>query len=85
MNLVDSGKLGEEGSTMKLKTPRAANAPTKKAGNEDNRFRNMENLLRGRIDSHTKDIICADLAMHLDLIATGGRDNRVRIWDYERI
>jgi len=23
--------------------------------------------------------------MHLDLIATGGRDNKVRIWDYERI
>jgi WD40 repeat protein len=23
--------------------------------------------------------------MHLDLIATGGRDNKVRVWDYERI
>lgn len=23
--------------------------------------------------------------MHLDLIATGGRDNIVRVWDYERI
>jgi len=23
--------------------------------------------------------------MHLDLIATGGRDNKARIWDYERI
>lgn len=23
--------------------------------------------------------------MHLDLLATGSRDNKVRIWDYERI
>lgn len=23
--------------------------------------------------------------MHLDLIATGARDNKVRIWDYERL
>lgn len=83
MNLKDSVKMGEE--DQKQKTPRAVNTTSKKQGNEDNRFRNMDNLLRGRTDSHTKDIICADLAMHLDLIATGGRDNRVRIWDYERI
>jgi WD40 repeat protein len=42
-------------------------------------------LLRGRLEAHSKDIICGDLALHLDLIATGGRDNKVKIWDYERI
>jgi WD40 repeat protein len=42
-------------------------------------------LFRGRCEAHTKDIICGDFAMHLDLIATGGRDNKAKIWDYERI
>ena len=46
---------------------------------------NLDNLLRGRAGAHSKDIICGDLAMHLDLIATGGRDRKVKIWDYERI
>lgn len=41
--------------------------------------------LRGRQNAHQKDIICGDIAMHLDLIVTGSRDNRVKIWDYERI
>lgn len=41
--------------------------------------------LRGRSEAHSKDIICGDIATHLDLIATGGRDNKVKIWDYERI
>ena len=49
------------------------------------KFHNLDNLLRGRSEAHTKDIICGDLAIHLDLIATGGRDNLVKIWDYERI
>ena len=49
------------------------------------RVANRDNLLRGRAAAHAKDIICGDLAMHLDLIATGGRDRKVRIWDYERI
>ncbi len=49
------------------------------------RFQNVDNLLRGRTEAHSKDIICGDLAMHLDLLATGSRDNKVRIWDYERI
>lgn len=46
---------------------------------------NLENLLRGRTDAHSNNITCGDFAMHLDLIATGGRDNKARIWDYERI
>lgn len=41
--------------------------------------------MRGRSDAHSKDVICGDLAMHLDLIATGGRDCKVKIWDYERL
>ena len=36
-------------------------------------------------NAHLKDIICGDFAMNLDLIATGGRDNVARIWDYEKI
>ena len=42
-------------------------------------------MLRVRTEAHTKDILCGDMALHLDLIVTGGSDNRVRIWDYERI
>jgi len=49
------------------------------------KFYNQENLLRGRTEAHAKDIICGDFAMHLDLIATGGRDNKAKIWDYERV
>jgi WD40 repeat protein len=49
------------------------------------KFYNLENLLRGRMECHNKDINCGDFAMHLDLIATGGRDNRAKVWDYERI
>ena len=57
--------------------------PTK--GRKDDKFNNLENLLRGRTEAHPKDLICGDYAPHLDLIATGGRDNKARIWDYERI
>lgn len=42
-------------------------------------------MLRGRADAHKNNIICGDFALHLDLIATGGRDCKARIWDYERI
>jgi len=50
-----------------------------------NKTRNPPNVLRGRSDCHSKDIICGDFAIHLDLIATGGRDNTAKIWDYERV
>lgn len=49
------------------------------------KIKNALNVLRGRSDCHSKDIICGDFAIHLDLIATGGRDNIAKIWDYERI
>jgi WD40 repeat protein len=42
-------------------------------------------LKRSVANAHLKDIICGDFAMNLDLIATGGRDNVARIWDYEKI
>ena len=49
------------------------------------KFTNFDNLLRGRFDAHKNNIICGDFASHLDLIATGGRDNKARVWDYERV
>jgi len=42
-------------------------------------------VLRGKVNCHRKDVISGDFARHLDLIATGGRDNLVRLWDYERV
>lgn len=42
-------------------------------------------FLRERADAHSADIITGDYAHNLSLIATGGRDNKVRIWDYERV
>ena len=44
-----------------------------------------DNVLRARCDCHKKDIICGDYSHNLGLIATGGRDNLVRLWDYERM
>ena len=32
-----------------------------------------------------KDLICGDYGHYIGMIATGGRDNKVKIWDYERI
>ena len=44
-----------------------------------------EMVKRGKLDCHTRDLICGDYSHNLGLIATGGRDNRVKIWDYERV
>jgi len=44
-----------------------------------------ENVLRSRCDCHKKDIICGDYSHNLGLIATGGRDCLVRLWDYEKM
>lgn len=49
------------------------------------KIKNAFNVLRGRTNCHSKDIICGDFGLHLDLIATGGRDNIAKIWDYERV
>lgn len=40
---------------------------------------------RGKAEAHKKDILCGDYSHNLGLIATGGRDNRVRIWEYEKV
>ena len=69
----------------KLKSINPSGGQKKSTENDGKRFHNFDNLLRGKVEAHSKDIICADLSMDLDLIATGGRDNRVRVWDYERI
>lgn len=40
-------------------------------------------MLRQKQNAHQASIITADYSHNLSLIVTGGRDNRVRIWDYE--
>ena len=59
--------------------------PRKEADADHKQDNKPSTTLRGRSEAHSKDIICGDIATHLDLIATGGRDNKVKIWDYERI
>jgi len=44
-----------------------------------------ENVMRAKEMCHRKDIISADYFHQMGLIATGGRDNNVRIWDYEKM
>ena len=44
-----------------------------------------DTVRRGKENCHRKEIICGDYAHYLGLIATGSRDNQVKIWDYERI
>jgi len=44
-----------------------------------------DSVMRGKANCHWKDIICGDYSHNLQLIATGGRDNSVRIWSYERV
>lgn len=42
-------------------------------------------VMRGLRKAHSKDISCGDYSHNLGLIATGGRDNKVRIWEYEKM
>jgi WD40 repeat protein len=44
-----------------------------------------EKVLRRHGGCHKKDITCGDYAHNLGLIATGGQDCKVRIWEYERM
>lgn len=41
--------------------------------------------MRAKKLCHKKDIISADYSHNLGLIATGGRDNNIRLWDYEKM
>lgn len=43
-----------------------------------------ENVLRGANNAHIGSILCGAYAHIPGLIATGGSDKRVRVWDYER-
>lgn len=44
-----------------------------------------DNVMREKRLCHKKDIKCGDYAHNLGLIATGGSDCKVRIWEYERM
>ena len=37
------------------------------------------------LKAHSKDTSCGDYSHELGLIATGGRDNKVRVWEYEKM
>lgn len=41
--------------------------------------------MRGKEKAHAKDISCGDYSRNLGYIATGGRDCKIKIWDYEKI
>jgi WD40 repeat protein len=41
--------------------------------------------MRAKKLCHKKDIISADYSHNLGLIATGGRDHNIRLWDYEKM
>jgi len=51
----------------------------------DEQKKPRENVMRSKTLCHKKDIICGDYSHNLGLIATGGRDCKVRIWEYERM
>lgn len=40
---------------------------------------------RGKANTHKKDVICGAYGHYLGLIATGSPDQRVKVWDYERV
>ena len=44
-----------------------------------------DKVLRGKANCHSKDIIAADYSHNLGLIATGSRNHKVRIWEYEKV
>ena len=44
-----------------------------------------DHVLRGISKVHMKDISCGDYSHNLGLIATGSRDCKVRIWEYEKM
>ena len=51
----------------------------------DDQKKPIENVLREKRMCHKKDIISGDYAHNLGLMATGSRDNNVRIWEYEKL
>ena len=61
--------------------------PVKKTldGNTNGNGKNAWTLLRGKVNCHRKEILCGDYSRALDIIASGGRDKVVRLWEYERV
>lgn len=51
----------------------------------DEQKKPADNVMRQKNNCHKKDIICGDYGHYLGLIASGGRDNKVRLWEYERM
>lgn len=52
---------------------------------KDDQKEPADHVMRGLRRAHLKDISCGDYSHNLGLIATGGRDNKVRIWEYEKM
>lgn len=53
--------------------------------NKKERENPSDKVLRGKANCHTKDIIAADYSHNLGLIATGSRNHKVRLWEYEKV
>lgn len=59
--------------------------PVKKSHDDNSIGKNAWTLLRGKVNCHRKEILCGDYSPALDIIASGGRDKVVRLWEYERV
>ena len=57
----------------------------KTQNNSNGNSKNAWTILRGRVNCHKKEILCGDYSSALDIIARGGRDKVVRLWEYERV
>jgi WD40 repeat protein len=53
--------------------------------NKTEREATEKKVLRAKAGCHSKDIISADYSHNLGLMATGSRNHKVRIWEYEKI
>ncbi len=50
---------------------------------QDKNLDERKGVLRSIRRAHNKDIMCGDFSYNLNLIATGSRDQKVKIWNYE--
>lgn len=53
--------------------------------NKSEREKPEDKVLRGKINCQSKDIISADYSHNLGLIATGSRNHKIRLWEYEKV
>ena len=49
----------------------------------DKNLTSRKGVLRKIVKAHHKDIMCGDFSYNLNLIATGSRDQKVKLWNYE--